>query len=285
MVEPIPPLCTLVTASPFDAALHDAFGKVHGLNCYHTYGPDFVSHDLGHYIGKEFAGESLDRYVRREPQPRLPLYHLVGALDPLAPADVREPIGDGLPETLIDWIRADGLTHIKIKLNGDDVAWDVERVMRVDRVTQEVQAQRGVTTWCYSLDFNERCANVESLLAFLRQVKERTPQGFARIAYIEQPTARDLEANRHNVMHEASKLRPVVIDESLLDLKSLQTGAGDGLHGSGAEGVQGPDAIAAAGGGGAEVRHVPVRAGPDLSGGVADSLGRTGRPRSGGGGD
>src|SRR5947209_20290415 len=37
--EPIPILCTLVCASPFDAALHDAFGKLHGLNCYHTYGP------------------------------------------------------------------------------------------------------------------------------------------------------------------------------------------------------------------------------------------------------
>jgi hypothetical protein len=38
-----------------------------------------------------------------------------------------------------------------------------------------------------------------------------TPAGFDRIVYIEQPTARDLEANRHNVMHEASRLRPVVI--------------------------------------------------------------------------
>jgi L-alanine-DL-glutamate epimerase-like enolase superfamily enzyme len=221
LVEPIPELCTLVVASPFDAALHDAFGKVHGLNCYHTYGPDFLEQDLGEYLGKEFAGERLDRYISREPAPWLPLYHLVGALDPLEQADVKTPIGDGFPETLAEWIRTDGLTHIKIKLNGDDIGWDVERVGRVDRVAEQVQAARGVTTWCYSLDFNERCPNVESLLSFLHQVKEKTPRGFERIAYIEQPTARDLEANRHNVMHEASKIRPVVIDESLLDLKSL----------------------------------------------------------------
>src|SRR5204863_2902022 len=37
----------------------------------------------------------------------------------------------------------------------------------------------------------------------------------------EQPTARDLKAHRHNVMHEASKIRPVVIDESLIDLESI----------------------------------------------------------------
>jgi L-alanine-DL-glutamate epimerase-like enolase superfamily enzyme len=221
MVEPIPALCTLVVASPFDAALHDAFGKVHGLNCYHTYRPDFLEHHLGRYLGRNFADDRLDRYLSREPKERMPLYHLVGALDPLEPADVRTPIGDGRPETLAEWIRADGLTHIKIKLNGDDVGWDVERVVRVDRVTEEVQKQRGVDSWRYSLDFNERCPNVESLLSFLRQLKEKTPRGFERVAYIEQPTARDLEANRGNVMHEASKICPVVIDESLLDLKSL----------------------------------------------------------------
>ena len=30
----------------------------------------------------------------------MPLYHLVGALDPLTAADVRQTVGDGLPETL-----------------------------------------------------------------------------------------------------------------------------------------------------------------------------------------
>jgi L-alanine-DL-glutamate epimerase-like enolase superfamily enzyme len=97
----------------------------------------------------------------------------------------------------------------------------VERVVRVDRVAGEVQHQRGVTHWHYSLDFNERCPNVDYLLEVLRQVKEKTPAGFDRIQYVEQPTHRDLKANRANVMHEAAKLKPVVIDESLLDLESL----------------------------------------------------------------
>jgi L-alanine-DL-glutamate epimerase-like enolase superfamily enzyme len=219
--EPIPVLCTLVTASPFDAALHDAFGKVHGLNCYETYGPDFLEHELGHYLGPDFRGETLDRYLRSTPQPRMPLYHLVGALDPIDDGDVRQRIGDGLPETLPEWIRHCGLTHLKVKLNGDDLAWDVDRVLHIDRITTRTQGQRGVERWHYSLDFNERCPDVDYLLAVLHKVKEKTPAGFERIQYIEQPTARDLKANRANVMHEASKLRPVVIDESLLDLESL----------------------------------------------------------------
>src|SRR6185295_3005029 len=38
---------------------------------------------------------------------------------------------------------------------------------------------------------------------------------------IEQPTARDLEKDKANVMHEASRLRPVVLDEGLTDLEAL----------------------------------------------------------------
>jgi L-alanine-DL-glutamate epimerase-like enolase superfamily enzyme len=216
----IPVLCTLVCASPFDAALHDAFGKMHGLNCYHTYGPDFMNHDVGHYLGADFAGESLDRYVSKTPKAKMPLYHLIGALDPLEDKDIAKRINDGLPETLGDWILADGLTHLKIKLNGDNLDWDVERVVGVDRVVQAA-APGGGLGFHYSLDFNEKCPNVAYLLEFLRQVKASRPAGFERIQYIEQPTARDLKADRQNVMHEASKIRPVVIDESLIDLESL----------------------------------------------------------------
>ncbi|MCL5745049.1 MAG: hypothetical protein M1541_14180, partial [Acidobacteria bacterium] len=221
LAEPIPKLCTLVTASPFDAAIHDAYGKLHGLNCYRTYGREFMAHDLSHYLTAEFKGEYLDQYVTKVPKPRMPLYHLIGALDPLVASDITKRVNDGLPETLPEWINYNGLTHLKIKLNGDDLKWDVDRVVGVDRVTAETQKKRGVAQWYYSLDFNEKCANVQYLLAFLRQVKERTPAGFERIQYVEQPTARDLKAHRNNVMHEASKLRPVVIDESLTDLENL----------------------------------------------------------------
>lgn len=222
LAEPIPPLCTLVAASAFDAALHDAYGKAHGLNCYHTYGPEFLVHDLGHYLGAEFRGDRLDQFISREPVSRLPLYHLIGALDPLEPADMITRLNDGLPETLPDWIAADGLTHLKIKLNGDDLAWDVNRVLRIERVTAAAQQTRHVDHWVYSLDFNERCPDVSYLLEFLEKVRAGSPAAFGRVQYIEQPTARDLKAHRSNVMHAASQLRPVVIDESLLDLESLQ---------------------------------------------------------------
>lgn len=218
LASPIPDLCTLVTASPIDAAIHDAFGKLHNRNCYATYGRDFMAHDLSRYLGAKFKGEYLSRYVLAAPRASVNLYHSVGGSDPLLPADVKTPLKDGLPETLPEWIKYNGLHHIKIKLQGDDLAWDIDRVVAIDRIAGETSPN---VDWRYCVDFNERCPNVGYLLEFLRQVKEKTPRGFDRIEYIEQPTQRDLKADRANHMHQAAKLRPVVIDESLTSLETL----------------------------------------------------------------
>jgi L-alanine-DL-glutamate epimerase-like enolase superfamily enzyme len=218
---PIPKLCTLVTASPVDAAIHDAFGKLHGRNSFTVCGKDFVRYDLAHYLNQEFRGEYLDPYILQKPTPRIRMYHSVGASDPLTAAEVTKTIGDGLPETLEDWIPYNGVTAIKIKLNGADLAWDVDRVAAIDRVTTAAQARRGFKGWVYSLDFNERCPNVQYLLDFEHQLKGKAPAAFTLVQYIEQPTARDLAANRQNTMFEVAKLRPVVIDESLTGLDAL----------------------------------------------------------------
>lgn len=219
--ETMPRLAQLVAASPLEAAIHDAYGKALGLNSYNALSSEFVGRDLSAWLGDDFRGEYLDRYTSRQPKPRMPLYHLVGALDPLAPSDVSQPIGDGLPETLGQWIAADGLTHLKIKLNGDDLAWDVERVVAVEQVAAQAQSARNCSEWHYSLDFNERCADVQYVLDFLARVAERSPRALDRVQYIEQPTHRDLKAHPHHRMHAAARLKPVVIDESLIDLESL----------------------------------------------------------------
>jgi L-alanine-DL-glutamate epimerase-like enolase superfamily enzyme len=214
----IPKLCTLVTASPFDAAVHDAFGKIHRRSCYQTYGKDLMSHDLSSYLNTDFKGEYLDRYIVPQPKPQIAMFHSVGGADAVLSSELKERLGDGLPETLGEWIKFNGLTHIKIKLQGEDLKWDIERTVNVDRVASEASPR---TNWKYCVDFNERCPNVEYVLEYLRKVKELSPAGFDRILYLEQPTARDLKSNQQNRMHEAAKLRPVVIDESLVDLESL----------------------------------------------------------------
>ena len=221
LADPIPKLCTLVTAAAFDAAIHDAFGKSHGVNCFDTYGPEFMNHDLSRYLGAEYKEEYPSHYLLRQHKSRMTLCHLISAVDPIEDFQNTSPINDGLPETLPEWINYNGLLEFKIKVNGTDVKWDVERVMHIDRVVTPTQEKRGVKDWAYVLDFNEKCPNVDYFIHFCRQLREKRPAGYRRIKYTEQPTARDLKAHPENDMHEAARLCPVVIDESLIDVDSL----------------------------------------------------------------
>ena len=232
MKEPIPKLCSLVTASPFDAAIHDAYGKLLGRSCYQTYGPDCMRRDLSHYIGKEFQGEFLSKYVLPRPKATMPLYHLVGAVDSIFDADVKQKVGDGLPETLPEWIRFNGLRNIKIKLNGEDPKWDRDRVLAVHRACVATMPSIGRTAWVYSLDFNEKCPNVAYLIDVLKKIEAQDASAYQRIQYIEQPTKRDLKADRANVMNAAAKLKPVVIDESLTDQEALMLSREMGYSGA-----------------------------------------------------
>lgn len=221
LAEPMPKLAILVAASAFDAALHDAFGHVHRRNAYNCLSHEFMARDLSHYLNGDFQGEYLDQYTLRDPKPRMPLYHLVGALDPLTAGDISKRIDDGLPETLGEWIGAQGIRHFKIKLNGEDLGWDVARVVAVNAVVSDEQHRWGHRDWWYSLDFNEKCRDVEYVLDFLARVKESGGGAFDRVQYIEQPTHRNLKAHPEAQMHRAAAIKPVVIDESLVDFESL----------------------------------------------------------------
>jgi L-alanine-DL-glutamate epimerase-like enolase superfamily enzyme len=189
-----------------------------------------MNEDLSAYLGPAFSGQFLDRYILETPKSRMPLYHLVGALDPLTDAEVNEPVGDGLPETLSEWIRREGLTHFKLKLNGDDFPWDLNRILAADRICQaEIGNKR---SWFYSLDFNERCPHGEYLVEILKKFSANSPSGYSRLQYVEQPTSRYLKEIPEQDMSRASSLKPVVIDESLTDLESLNLAVRLGYSGA-----------------------------------------------------
>lgn len=221
LATPIPKLATLVVASAFDAAIHDGYGKAFGQSSYATYGARFATRDLSADLGPDFRGEHLDRYVAAAARDDIPVFHSIGASDPLTPADVKTPLGDGLPESFEDWIPRDGLHRFKIKLNGGNLPADLERTVAIDRIIARVLPARGVSDWKYCLDFNEGCPDVAYLLEYLEKLRTATPAGWGRILYIEQPTKRDLDRDPGFTLHAAAKLRPIVVDEALTDLESL----------------------------------------------------------------
>jgi len=97
-------------------------------------------------------------------------------------------------------------------------------VLHIDRVATEVETRRGVNNWYYSLDFNEQCPDVDYLLNFISRIEKGSPAGYKRITFIEQPTRRDLVATPEQLLFRASKLKPVVMDESLTGFDALQRG-------------------------------------------------------------
>lgn len=219
--EEMPFLGALVCASPIDAALHDAFGNVNGISTYAGYGRDFVSYDLSAYLGDHFRGKYLSDFVRAEFAPQVPIFHLVGGLDKLRGSEVSANAPhDGRPNSLDEWIERDGVYCLKVKLRGTDLAWDVQRTIEVYRIAREILSRQGQTPLYLSADTNEQCESPAYIVEYLNRVREQGPQAYAALLYVEQPTERDLTVHRFD-MRAIAKMKPVILDESLIGFKEM----------------------------------------------------------------
>lgn len=215
-----PFLGALVCASPVDAAIHDAFGMVNGIDTYCGYGPDFMC-DLSRWLGDDFKGRYVSDYIRDAYLPEIPIFHLVGGLDKLTESEVDDADPqDGLPNSLESWIRRDGMFCLKVKLNGHDLDWDVQRTIDVHDIGRRELDKLGIRDLHITADTNEQAEDPEYIIEMLQRIREKSPECYERILYIEQPTERDLTENRHD-MRKLAQLKPVIIDESLTDLESF----------------------------------------------------------------
>lgn len=216
----MPHLASLVCVSPVDAALHDAFGKVNGIHSYNGYGRSYMQHDLSRFLGKRFKGAFLSDILQPMPS-SIDAFHLVGGLDKLREGELTdEDPKDGLPVSLDQWIRYEHLHCLKVKLRGTDLDWDVNRLLEVARVARQEQGKLGLQGLWFSADTNEQCQAPEYIVEMLEKVRERDPQVYEQTLYIEQPCHRDLREYPLNVS-KIAKMKPVIIDESLMGLKDL----------------------------------------------------------------
>ena len=198
---------------------------------------------------------TLDRYVLPEPKPRMPLYHLVGALDPLTDADVKQPVGDGLPETLGEWIASR-----RPDAPEDQAQRRRPRLGRGARRRRRPRSRRRCSDSAASTD-------VVLLARLQRAVPERRLP--ARVP--DAAEGADAGRVRPRAVHRAADGPRPEGEPGERDARGGEAQAGgdrriagrpgepaagprDGLHRRGVQGVQGADADAAAGGRGAEVR-------------------------------
>ncbi len=210
----MPWLAALVCDSLFDIALHDAYGNLLGKPTYETYNAEYMNCDLSSLSHAGGGRESfLCRQVSRRtifvPRPDcLPAWHLVGGKDPIAPEELTgEEPEDGYPVLLRDWIAQDGLTCLKVKLRGNDAAWDYARLVAVGKIAEET----GVP-WL-TTDFNCTVTDPAYVTELLDRLMAEHPRLYQMILYVEQPFPYDLEANPIDV-HAVSARKPLFMDES-----------------------------------------------------------------------
>ena len=222
--EPMPYLAGLVAASVFDQAIHDAFGVLHDVDIYQTYDAQFMSQDLSRFLtpaedaNVSFNGMFPGDFLIDQPSQRLPVWHLVGGLDPLSADELSgdEP-DDGYPIILSDWIERDGLECLKVKLRGNDAEWDYERLKKVGAIS----LASGVK-WL-SADFNCTVQDPAYVNEILDRLVKDQPDVDQMILYVEQPFPYDLEEYRIDV-HSVSQRKPLFLDESAHDWKFVRLG-------------------------------------------------------------
>jgi L-alanine-DL-glutamate epimerase-like enolase superfamily enzyme len=211
--EAIPPLLANFGVSLVERALIEAAAKATGQ----TFAQMLQSNELGmrlDWLHPELAGVE-PRDFLGEPRPNVVLRHTVGLADPLAECDITdaERLDDGLPQSLEASIRAYGLRHFKIKVNGKLEA-DLERVSRC----AEIIARWAPADFAFSLDGNEQFESLDQFRAFWDKAQGRPElRAFLNhLLFVEQPLHRKvaLEADVAVAFRHWPNRPPVIIDES-----------------------------------------------------------------------
>lgn len=223
-VGPMPHLAALVCSSAFDVAIHDAYGKLLERDVYSTYNAGFMNKDLSSFIEPaqdadvSFAGKYPEDFFAVPAAKALPAWHLVGGKDMLDSSELtgQEP-DDGYPVLLPEWIKRDGLTCLKVKLRGNDSAWDYDRLIKVGKIAQENNV-----VWLTS-DFNCTVTDPAYVNDILDRLVMEHPRIYQQLLYVEQPFPYDLEENQIDV-HSVSARKPLFMDESAHNWKIVRLG-------------------------------------------------------------
>lgn len=221
ITERIPTLAALVCWSPFDQALHDAYGRLLGISSYETLAREFLPLDLSTWLGDLGEGRYLDEFIYRRGHDALDAWLVVGMNDALREADAADSC-DGLPSSVEGWIARCDYRCFKLKTTGAapnaEARWVASVYREIASIRRELGLDGGIR---YEVDANEGCDGPWVVLEFLDALESLDPEAYAGLDYLEQPTERDLAANRWDMAPIAAR-RPVLADEGITGLADLR---------------------------------------------------------------
>ena len=214
------------------------------------------------------ARRSAAKMLPQQPLAKVLARHTVGLADPLSadaiPAD--ELLDDSLPQSLDQCIRAYGLRHFKIKINGDLDA-DLKRLRSIAATI----GQHAPGDYAFSLDGNEQFKSVDAFHSHWARLAGDPILApfFGHLLFVEQPFHRDiaLEDSVGDGFGDWPDRPPIIIDESDATTESLPMALALGYAGTSHKNCKGifkGAANACLLEARSEAGHTPVMSGEDL---------------------
>jgi hypothetical protein len=158
----------------------------------------------------EFAGLEFKQVLgASQPAAAIEARHTVGMVDAITASDLRERVGDGLPETLEEVIQVWGHRYFKLKVGGNLTA-DLARLQAIAGVLDRLL----VEPYFASLDGNEQYCDANGVAELAAGIRARPELArlWNSILFIEQPIARKLALQTD--LRSTGIGKPVIIDES-----------------------------------------------------------------------
>lgn len=217
----LPPLLVHFGTSFVERALLHALCRAHGVT---------LSAALREGLAGVEAAASPREFLPAVPSPMVFARHTIGLGDPIDAAEVTERPDDGLPVALDEAIRAYGLRHFKIKINGEATR-DRDRLVRIAGVL----AREGVD-FAFSLDGNETWKDVGTFRDYYLGLRAEPALAalWSRLLYVEQPWHRAVALSP--AIGELARAwpdrPPIIIDESDGEIESAATALALGYAGT-----------------------------------------------------
>ena len=212
----------------FERAILDAVSRAADKSIYEMVVDQRLGFDPSR-VFPELRGLNFKATLPSRPTTRFYIRHTVGASDPLTAADLpaERRVNDGLPETLEEYIRVDGLRYFKVKITGD-VRRDFERLSRVWDVVSRADEP------AITLDANESYGDLDDLRAIVDRCEDQLTGFFQHVMYIEQPLPRalTLDPTTRAAIRALSEKKPLIIDEADDALNSFKRARDIGYQGT-----------------------------------------------------
>lgn len=227
-----PPLLANFGTSFVERALTEAFCRHSGKPFHELVHRNLLGIDLGS-VHPELKGIEPGSLLPAKPLQHIIARHTVGLADPLTDVDIpaAERLNDGLPQSLEACIRAYGLRHFKLKVNGT-LEQDIDRLQRIARILEA----HAPGDYAFTLDGNEQFKSLGDFHIFWETFShsDALHDFLKHLIFIEQPLHRDVALTpRVGEDFDRWSHRPtVIIDESDATVESLSTALRLGYDGT-----------------------------------------------------